>query len=280
MAALLALISMGLYGGADFVGGLTTRRVPAATVVVTSHLAGGALLLLAVPVLGGDGFVAADVGWGAAAGAAGALGLVVLYHALATTRFAVAGPMAALAGAIAPILFGVAIGERPAPLAWLGVALALPALLLIPGGGAGGGGRMVRGGRAAVLGTLAGVAFGLFSIFVSRAGDHSGVWPLVGARMASIPLIAALAVGIRRPLLATGGARWWALGTGVVDMAANVFFLMAIQRGLLSLVVVMTSLYPAVTVALARGVLREQVSAGQYGGLALAAAGITVIALA
>jgi drug/metabolite transporter (DMT)-like permease len=280
VAALLALISTGLYGGADFLGGLTTRRAPAATVVVTSHLAGGVLALAATIVLGGDGFEAADLGWGAAAGAAGALGLVVLYHGLATTRFAVVGPTAALSGALVPILFGVAAGERPDVLAWIGVVVALPALLLIPSGRSGDGLRLEHARRGFVLGLAAGAAFGLFSIFLSRAGDHSGVWPLVGARMASIPLIAALAIGTRRPLFADRRARPWALGTGIADMAANIFFLMALQRGLLSLVVVITSLYPAVTVALARGVLAEEVSHRQYAGVALAAVGVALISLA
>jgi len=280
VSAVFALLATVLYVGADFLGGLTTRRAPAATVVVTSHLAGAVLILAAAPLVGGDGFAAADLWWGAAAGGAGAVGLVVLYHALATTRFAVAGPAAALSGAVVPVAFGVAVGERPEALAWAGVALAVPALLLIPSGRGAGGVRLEHASRALVLGTLAGAAFGLYGVFLSQAGDQAGLWPLVGSRLASIPLVGALALARNRPLVAAGGARLWAIATGIADMAANVLFLLAIQRGLLSLVVVITSLYPAVTVALARGVLHEEVARRQYAGLVLAGSGIVLISLA
>lgn len=280
MAILLAVLASAMVGGADFAGGLTARRAPAVSVVVTSHLSGLAFVLVAAALAGADGPVAADLGWGAAAGVAGALGLVLLYHALATTRIAVAAPAAALTGAIVPVVFGVLAGERPQPLAWAGVGLALPALMLIPSGRGVDGGAAALSGRALAIGAAAGVAFGLFGIFLSRTGDASGLWPLVGARLASIPAIGLLALGTRRPLVASPPALWWALGVGLADMAANVVFLAALQRGLLSLVVVITSLYPGFTILLARFVLREQITGRQAAGLGLAAAGIALISLA
>lgn len=280
MAILLAVLASAMIGGADFLGGLTARRVPAATVVVTSHLSGLALVLAVAPFTGAEGPAAADVGWGAAAGTGGAIGLVLLYHALATTRIAVAAPAAALTGAIAPVAFGVLTGERPEPLAWSGVVLAIPALMLIPSGRGVDGEVLARSGRALAVGAAAGVAFGFFGIFLSRAGDASGLWPLVGARTASIPAISLLALGTRRPLLAAPPGLWWALGVGLVDMTANILFLAALQRGLLSLVIVITSLYPGFTILLARFVLEEEIARRQIAGLALAAAGIILISVA
>lgn len=280
MAILLAVLASAMVGGADFLGGLTARRAPAATVVVTSHLSGLGLALVAAPLVGAEGPVAADVGWGAAAGIGGAVGLVLLYHALATTRIAVAAPAAALTGALVPVAFGVLAGERPEPVAWAGVALAIPALMLIPSGRGIDGRLLAHSGRALAIGAAAGVAFGLFGIFLSRAGDASGLWPLVGARLASIPAISLLALGTGRPLLASSPALWWALGVGLADMAANIVFLAALHRGLLSLVVVITSLYPGFTILLARLVLDEEIARRQLLGLALAAAGIALISVA
>jgi len=280
VAILLAVLASAMVGGADFVGGLTARRSPAATVVVTSHLSGLALVLVTAPLVDAEGPTAAELGWGACGGAAGAIGLVLLYHGLATTRIAVAAPAAALTGAIVPVIFGVLVGERPEPLAWAGVGLAVPALALIPSGRGVDGKVLLHSGRALAIGAAAGVAFGFFGIFLSRTGDGSVLWPLVGARLASIPAISLLAFGTRRPLVAAPPVLWWALGVGLIDMAANIVFLAALQRGLLSLVIVITSLYPGFTILLARLVLREDISRRQAAGLALAAAGVALISVA
>jgi drug/metabolite transporter (DMT)-like permease len=280
MAIVLAVLASAMVGGADFLGGLTARRAPAATVVLTSHLAGLALVLVAAPIVDPGRPPVADLGWGALAGAAGAIGLVLLYHALATTRIVVAAPAAALSGAVVPVVFGIAVGERPPTVAWLGVALAMPALVLISSARGLDGRMLEHGGRALVIGAAAGVAFGFFGICLSRTGDASGLWPLVGARLASIPTIALLALGTRRPLVAPPPVLWWALSVGFVDMAANIVFLMALQRGFLSLVVVITSLYPGFTILLARLVLHDEITRRQVAGLALAAAGIALIFMA
>jgi drug/metabolite transporter (DMT)-like permease len=280
VAILLAVIASFMVGGADFLGGVTARRAPAVTVVATSHLAGLVVALVAAFAAGTSGPVGADPLWGAGAGAAGAIGLVLLYHALATTRFAVAAPAAALSGAVVPVVFGVIIGERPEALAWAGIIIALPALLLLPSGHGDDPHVRSTGMRAILLGTAAGLMFALFGILLSRAGDTSGWWPLVGARAASIPTIAVLALGVRRPVFAKPPTLWWALVVGALDMAANIVFLAALRRGLLSLVILITSLYPAVTVALARVVLREQMTRRQVGGMALAAVGVAMISVA
>jgi drug/metabolite transporter (DMT)-like permease len=260
VAILFAILAAATFGAADFVGGLASRRAAAVTVVVTSHLVGLSVVLVVAPLWGSSGAGPADVMWGAAAGVAGAGGLVILYHALATTRFSVAGPAAALAGAAFPVVFGLLIGERPELLAWAGVTLALPAILLISAGGGGDLSLAETNRRALLLGSLAGLLFAFFGIFISRTADTSGLWPLVGARLASIPLMVIVAVGL--------------------GMAANIFLLAALHEpGLVSLVILISSLYPGFTVILARLVIDECITRTQLGGLLMAGLGVGMIAV-
>ncbi len=282
MAILLSVLAAAAFGAADFVGGLASRRVAAVTVVVTSHLVGLSVVLVVAPLWGSSGAGTADLMWGAAAGVAGAGGLVILYHALATTRFSVAGPAAALAGAVVPVMFGLLIGERPELLAWVGVALALPAILLISAGGGGGDSSLTEVyRRALLLGSLAGLLFAFFGVFISRTADTSGLWPLVGARTASIPVVMVVAIGLGRPLLASGRVLAVAVAVGAMDMTANIFLLAALHEpGLVSLVILISSLYPGFTVILARLVIDERITRIQLGGLLMAGIGIALISIA
>ncbi|MCB2223870.1 MAG: EamA family transporter [Actinobacteria bacterium] len=281
MALFLASLSALAFGGADFVGGLASRRAPSVSVVVTGHAIGLVLVGAVAPWWGSSGVAAPDVLWGAAAGASGAFGLVILYHGLATTRFSVVAPAAAVVGAVLPVAFGLAIGERPEALAWAGVALALPAILLVSSAGGGSGGDARRLRRAVLLGAAAGALFGLFGIFISRSADTSGLWPLVGARAASLPTVGLLALVLGKPLSAPAPVRPVALAAGAADMIANILLLGALHEpGLLALVLLVSSLYPAVTVVLARAVLDERMTRLQMAGLVLAGAGLALIAVA
>lgn len=278
MPFLLAGISSLTFGVADFAGGMAAKKTSAVTVVVGSHLAGLALVLALAPGFGSGTPLLQELAWGAAAGAAGSVGLAMLYHALAVTRMSIVAPVAALVGMAAPVVFGVAAGERPAALAWLGVAVAFPAVVLIartrdrgsPGSNA---------LRAAWLGIVVGLMFGLFGILISRTGDDSGLWPLLAARVASIVMMSGFAAATRRRLLPGRGVRRLVVSAGLLDMTANILFLLAVREELLSLVAVIMSVYPAATVGLARVVLGEKVEPLQGVGMALALAGVTLIAL-
>ena len=155
MPLVLAAISSVMFGVADFFGGISAKRASAITVVVGVQLIGLVGIAAAVPAFGGSP-LPSGIAWGAAAGLCGSTGLVMLYRALATTRMAVAAPVAAIVGALTPVVFGVAIGERPLPLAWAGVALALPAVGMI-----GAGGRHLPGGDTAKKGAALGVVIGV-----------------------------------------------------------------------------------------------------------------------
>lgn len=278
MSVLLAALSALCYGAADFSGGFATRRSPLVAVLVTSQVA-GALLALAFIVASGEAAPAGrDLAWGAAAGVAGAVGLALLYRGIAGGLVAIVSPAAALVGAAIPVAFGILSGERPSPGALAGAAICLPAILLLSWErGSHADRRALRSALAHAL--LSGAFIGLFFIALARSSPGSGLWPVLTARGASIALLAVAALLSRQPLAVSGAGALPTLVAGVADMAANVLFLLATRAGLLSLAVIVASLYPAPTVLLARVFFREHIPPVRALGLALAVAGIALIGL-
>ncbi|MCK2212690.1 DMT family transporter [Actinomadura sp. ATCC 31491] len=275
-AVILATACAVVYGTADFFGGLATRRTQVLAVVVLSQLAGLALILALLPLLPGAASAPALL-WGLAAGLSGAAGLALFYRALATGVMSVVAPTTAVTSAALPVLFGLATGERPQFWALVGVALALGSVLLVsqdrsPAA------RGASGGLATAL--LAGAGFGGFFILLAMAPAEAGLWPLVGARLSSVTVVAAVALATRRALRPQAGALRVILAAGVLDMAANVLYLLAQREGLLSLVAVLVSLYPASTLLLARQVLGERLNAIQVTGVACALGAVALIAVA
>jgi drug/metabolite transporter (DMT)-like permease len=226
----------------------------------------------------GDGSVPAsgDLIWGALAGLAGALGLAALYQGIASATVAVVSPVAAATGAAVPVVFGFLLGERPAPLAWVGVLLALVAITFLtyqrheeeP-----------HRGRSLLLGLAAGAGFGLFFILISRTASDSGLWPLVSGRVVSVTGVGLFSLLTHRSVRVSSKARPMAGLAGLLDMGANVFFLLAARSGLLVISTVITSLYPAPTVILSAIVLHERVTPLRIAGLLLAVAGVTLMTL-
>ncbi|MDH2427579.1 DMT family transporter [Sphaerisporangium sp. TRM90804] len=276
-AVLLATTCAVVYGAADFFGGFATKRSRVLAVVVVSQITGLLFALPLLPLLPGAPSAAA-LAWGMAAGMAGGIALVLFYRALAGGVMSVVAPTTATASAGLPVLAGLAMGERPALLALCGVALALLAVILVSrqAGDAEGGARLPTVMQA----VASGLGFGLFFILLKQVPQEAGVWPLIGARMVSVTAIALLALTTRRPLRPGKGAMPAIVAAGVLDMAANVLYLLAAQRGLLVLVAVLVSLYPASTLLLARYVLGERLSAVQAAGVGLALGAVALIATA
>lgn len=276
MAVLLALCSAATYGVGDFFGGLAARRASAAAVVLWSHLVGLVLLLLGALVVSGaaDGH---DLAAGAVGGLAGAVGVGLLYRALAIGTMSIVAPTTALLAASVPVLAGIADGERPAPTVVVGMVAALVAIVLVS---AEGGGRLrPADARAAVLALGAGLGFGLFFVALSTTSDDSGLWPLVTARAASVSVLTALALGRRISHQVPGGTvRLHTAVAGALDGLANLLYLLAIREGLLSVVSVLSALYPVTTVLLARFVLRERLQPVQQLGMAIALPAAALIA--
>lgn len=293
MAVLLALASALVYGGGDFCGGLASRRAPALTVAIGAQLAGALGLAVVVALVPPDALGATDVAWGTAAGIAGSLGLALLYGALAAGTMSVVAPLTAVCSAIVPVGVGLLTGERPTVLALIGVALALPAIALVGShldetgdadhpdhagdtdldGGTGGLDRATL-----VRAAAAGTAFGMYFVLLAQCDETAGVAPLVPGRLAGAVVLVALAVATRQRSPLPRAA--WAITAvcGLLDSTANALYLLAAQRGLLSLVAVLGALYPASTVVLARLVLDERLGRRQLVGLAVAAAAVVLVA--
>ena len=277
MAVLLALASAVVYGAADFCGGLAARRATAFAVVALSQLVGLAALAPLLPWLGGDP-AGTDLAWGAAAGLAGATGLVLFYRALAAGVMSVVAPVTAVSAAALPVLGGLLLGERIGPWAVAGIALALVAVVLVAAEDGLGSLRTAR--PVDLLPALAsGVAFGLFFVLLDRTREAAELSPLVAARAVSVLAVVLVARLAARPLSVPRGALPVVVLAGVGDMTANALFLLAAQQGQLAITGILASLYPVSTVVLAQVVLRERLVATQAAGLAAAGAAVVLIAL-
>lgn len=268
MAVLLALCSATTYGVGDFLGGLAAKRAAATAVLLWSHVVGLGLVLATTTVVSGTA-TTRDLALGALGGLGGALGVGLLYQALSIGPMSAVAPVTALLAAAVPVVAGYLQGERPGATALLGMAGALAAIVLVSAEG--GGSMRPSDLRAVVLALGAGLGFGLFFVALSYTGDDSGLWPLVGARGASVAVVGALALSRRvDAAVPPGDPRLLAAGAGALDVAANVLYLLAIREGLLSVVSVLSSLYPASTVVLAWVILRERFAPLQRVGLVLA----------
>jgi uncharacterized membrane protein len=278
VAVLLALLSAVVYGSADFLGGLATRRATAFAVVALSQAAGLVVVLALLPWLGGRPHPA-DLLWGAGSGLAGSVGLVVFYRALAGGVMSVIAPVTAVAAAAVPVLVGLASGERLTPMSAGGIALALLAVVLVAAEeGLSSLGRVRPTALLPALG--AGAAFGLFFVLLNQTRSTAGLSPLAAARSASVVLVVLIATSAGRSLRVHRATLPTVIVAGAADMAANALFLLAVHAGgPLAIVGVLASLYPASTVLLAQFVLRERLARTQLVGLAAAAAAVTLIAL-
>ena len=261
-------------------GGVVSRKANAIYVVLVSQLAGLALLALVLPFDGTSPTMRAFL-WGAAAGVGGGGGIVFLYRGLARGRMSVVAPITAVEAAIIPVAYGLVSGEEPGLVALSGVVIALFAVALVSSSQEGeeeavARGRFSQPGMTDAL--VAGFGFGTFFIFLSHAGNDTGLWPLVGTKASSITLVLGAALAARVGRRAPSGTMPAILIAGVLDVTANILYLVASRIGLLSLVAVLTSLYPASTVLLARLVLRERMTRVQVAGLVLVVTGVALIA--
>ncbi len=280
MAIMLALGAAAFYGSADFVGGLATRRQAVLVVALGAQVSGLLVLLAVLPMLGPATVGLVDIAYGAGAGVFGAAGIVVVYRCLARGPMSVVAPTTALSASSVPIVVGLLLGERPGLAALVGIAVALAAVTLITRERPDGAGPVAGAGLAVLVPAVAGGAiFGLFFVCLHRTGDAAGLWPLVAARAVSIPLLAALVVA-RGARLGRGPLIWTGLvASGVLDMAANVLYLLAARQGLLAVVAAITGLYPATTILLARARLGERMAPLQLTGLGVAAAAAVLVAV-
>jgi drug/metabolite transporter (DMT)-like permease len=277
VAILLAALCAVTYGLADYSGGRATRSVASSVVTVLGQATSLVLVVAGLLIIGTPIASAHDLWWGAAGGIAGGFALIAFYRALSLGTMTVVAPTTAVVSAVLPVIVGLSLGERPSGAALVGIIVACLAVALVSG--AIGTRRQPTAFSTVLLAAAAGIGFGFIFIAFARTADDSGLWPLVSARAASIPVVA-IVVGATRP--GRGGLRtvlWLVLASGVLDMAANLFYLEASHRGLLSIVAVISSMYPVSTVCLAFGLDHERVSKSQAAGLAFAATALALVSL-
>jgi uncharacterized membrane protein len=289
MPIVLGLAAAFAYGLSDFFAGILSRRVHYSLVALIGN--GVACLATIVALLATTASTPSTqaLAWGAASGIGSGLGTLVLFRGLARGRMGVVAPLSALGAAAIPVVIGVVIGDRPSFTAWAGVVLALPAIWLVstssePVGETGSstdGPRPVMA-SGAIEGLLAGLCFALLFVGLDFAGDGSGLWPVVAGQATGVVIPAIFLAGTVSRL---GGVRMprrdAALITlvGMLGATAAIAYFLSTQDGLLSIVAVLTSLYPAVTVLLARIVLHEPMARRQAVGLVLAGIAVALIVL-
>ncbi|MFD8933569.1 EamA family transporter [Streptomyces mirabilis] len=277
IALMLALGSSLAYGCADFLGGLGARKAHVLRTVMIAAPASLAVELLLWPFLGAS-FSAGALGWGAASGIASAAAFALLYRTLAIGPMNVLSPVTALVSATLPVAVGLLQGELLGAAGLVGLPLALVAVILVSAGhGAG----SARPSRTALLSAFgAGGAIALQLVFLHQAPSDTGVAPLIIGRAVSSAVILAAAGLMYRRLGSERPAYAMSTAAGVLDSMANLLFLLASRSGDLTVVAVITALYPAGTVLLARGVLAERIRRGQLVGLGTAAVAVSLLALA
>jgi len=281
MVTVFALAAALLYGSADFLGGAATRRVHVLSVLLVSGPAGVAVVTVAALLAGGPPR-AAGLAWGACAGLAGGVGFIFFYAGLAAGPMSVVAPVSALVSTVLPVAVALGEGEGPGPRVYAGALTCVVAIVLVSTGGeaAPAAARTRAAARGIAFGVVSGMAFGMFFLFIRNGGESGAFWPVVVARLAGTLVFLAAAAAVR-----AGPAAWRhqgrlfvaALGAGALDAGANVCYVLATRAGLFGLAVVLTSLYPGVTVLLARVVLGERMRWARRAGLVLAAAGILLV---
>ncbi|MDH3731156.1 MAG: DMT family transporter [Acidimicrobiia bacterium] len=275
MAVLLASLAAVFSGTGDFLGGVAARKGRVMAVVAASHLVGIATTFFVAPIVGGDP-TAADLWWGAVAGASGGLGILALYLGLSKSDVGIVSPIAAVGAAGWPVLFAVATGERPSFIVWLGVFLGVVAIWMVSRSNPG---RGTAIGRGVTMGMLAGVGFGGLLIALSEVGEGAGIWPLAPARTAGFAVVAAVALASSQRIVPLRSSILPMAGAGAATILGNGSFILATQEGSLAVVSVVAAMFPVTTVILARMIWKEHFSRTRLIGLGIALVAVALVAV-
>lgn len=278
MGALLALLAAVAYGASDFGAGLASRRFAAGPVTAVAQVFGLATAVAAVILLHSGAPDRSTLLWGAVSGLGSGLGTLTLYRGLALGPMSLVATIAAVLTAVLPAAAGILLGNHLSWLALAGIVLAVPSIGLVSWQSATGEARSSRIGI--IFGVLAGVGFALLFIALAQAGTEAGAWPLVPGQAVSLVCVAPFALSRRRP----PGKPWAGtlaimVGAAFLSGVANLLFLASTGHGQLAVVAVLSAMYPAVTVLLARVVLNERWTRLQIAGLSLGAVAVLLVTL-
>jgi drug/metabolite transporter (DMT)-like permease len=289
MVILLGLAAATLYGTGDFLGGLAARKVPVLAVLMLAETAGVIVALPAAVMSPGPARLA-GLAWGISAGLIGGAGLIIFYTGLAAGPMSVVAPVSGLVSTVLPVAVALAEGERPGAAVYVGALLCVAAIVLASSAGdsdpahsPGAAPQPRRPGpyRAVGYGIASGASFGLFFLLIRNAGQSGELWPVAAGRIGELAVVVLAAAALRRSLLPRGAGKplpLAAAAAGAIDVVANICYVAATRTGMFGLAVVLASLYPGITVLLARAVLGERLRWVQRAGLGLAAIGIILVA--
>lgn len=273
MAALFALISSVSWGVADFIGGLAARRAGSAQVLAVSYPAGAVVItIFALTIIPGE-FSTGLFGYALITGVIGAIAIALLYAALVRGQMGIVSPITAVMSGAVPVMVGIFRGEQPSSWAYAGMVLAVIAVILVSQ-------ESQHHGKtppvAILLAIASGTAIGLYLTSLGLAPQDSGVWVATLGRWVSTVIMILFVLLVARSFTRSTFPWMLAIAAGVLDAVANGLFQLAAQKGLLSVVAVLGSLYPAATVVLARVLINERMNRIQGVGvvLALGAAGL------
>jgi drug/metabolite transporter (DMT)-like permease len=270
----LSLLAAASWGGGDFSGGVASKRSSVFRVVAGAHFVGLLSMLLMAWLTGEPIPPPADLLWGVFAGVSGAFGIAALYKALAVGRMGVIAPVASVVTGIFPVLFSIRTEGLPDRIQMLGFALALMSIWLVARPN-----EFVDSQRGLGLAVFAGLMFGLFLVGGKQSGHHGVFWPLVAARSVSTALMLVIVAFAPRDRQLLRPALWPVVFSGLLDSAGNALFIAATRHGRLDVSAILSSLYPASTVILARVLLKEKISPVQGAGIVGALAAVALISV-
>lgn len=281
LAIVFALTAALSWGAGDFSGGMAARKANVFTVVALSQALGLPLVVAVALFLSEPVPPTGDLAWGSAAGVFGGVGLAALYRALAVGKMGIAAPLTAVLAAALPVLFSAVVEGPPSAPRAIGFVIAIAGVWFLSRP------QDLAGDRnSLILAGLAGMGFAGFFILIDQATTHALFWPLVSERITvSILMLVVVFLARRAPQreeMAGVPAKsplpvMLISFAGVLDIVGNVFFVLAAQSGRLDIATVLSSLYPASTVLLARFALKERITRTQFGGIVAALAAILLI---
>lgn len=271
----LALASAVAYGAADFIGGVGSRRHSSWQVVLTGQTTGAFIMFVAGMVTPGSPETA-DLAWAVLAGAGSATGSIFLFRGLSRGRMGTVAPVSAVAAAGLPVVVGMALGERPTWHIWVGILIALPGIWLVSRETT----ARPAASRAALLdGAIAGAGFGVLFIALAQVSADAGPLPLAVNQVFGALVTIVAAATLRQPWRPGRGVLTWGSVSGILGAVGTLSFMVATDAIHLGVAAVLASLYPAVTVLLAAGVLRERIDRWQRVGIAVCTVAVATLAL-
>jgi drug/metabolite transporter (DMT)-like permease len=278
VSAFFALLSAGLVGGSDFLGGVASRRMWPIRVAARGQAVGFALALPAAVAVGAERVKHSDIAWSVGSGATVGVGLAFFYSALVLGQISVIAPVTALVGTILPVGVGLARNERPGAVALIGIGAAVVAVAIVSVAPSSGGIAVGAARRGLAFATVAGLCFGAFLICLDQIGKGAGLWAVPISRAASAGLLGVIVALSRRPERGTAhGTGRLIVAIGALEVAAVGSLVLAFRHGTLAIPSVLASLYPVTTVLLAAFFLHERLSRLQLSAVLLALAAVVLI---